>query len=60
MCLSTNLSCTLLLFSWTYHEGKSKRDEVAEEDEERESKRGAIIVTGFTMLLLTMALIVFS
>ena len=29
-------------------------------DEEREPKRGAVIVTGFTMLLLTMALIVFS
>ncbi len=29
-------------------------------DEEREPKRGTIIVTGFTMLLLTMALIVFS
>jgi len=29
-------------------------------DEEREPKRGAVIVTGFTMLLLTIALIVFS
>jgi len=29
-------------------------------EEEREPKRGAVIVTGFTMLLLTIALIVFS
>lgn len=54
------LSHGIPLFSRTYHEGKSKRDEVAEMGEKPEPRRGALIVTGVTMLLLTMALIVFS